>query len=518
MRSKAESFISTGSGLGRITTDGWNSRAGDRFRERFSTEPARWRAAGDGFLAAAGALEAYAGALESAQSRATWAEGEYARGNEVSESSRTAYDADVDRARGEANAKAAAGQVVTLTILPFHDPGEAIRSGALAELSAARSDLEAAAHTCASGVRAGCAAAPAKRKWYESVGAAIGGFLKGAGESLMELAELASWLVNPGAMLARSLLEDGMSGMTAEEIAAKWQLKLEDAQGMLDALQEDPVEFGKNIGKAMLDWDTWADDPARALGHLVPDAIIAVLTAGSGTAATRGAKGGADALDALVDISRLDDLSGLSKIDDVGDLGRVDDLGALGRVDGPGSMWEHSGSEFRSLDDQLTDPSFSPANRDIIESNYDSLGGYDSPEAFKDRFRTETGDPDWPEDWDWPPHDGAVSGSQEILQPGEHLSIDRIGGDRGAYFAPEDTPMGERSLPPDRLNFDRTHWEVDADHPALHSGEVRLEKSDIAPWFGQEGGGVQYRFLDSAGNPLSQAQVDALGIIKRTGS
>ena len=61
---------------------------------------------------------------------------------------------------------------------------------------------------------------------------------------------------------------------------------------MFDALQDDPLEFGKNLGKAMLDWDTWADDPARALGHLLPDAIAAVATGGAGTAATRGAKGG----------------------------------------------------------------------------------------------------------------------------------------------------------------------------------------------------------------------------------
>ena len=50
---------------------------------------------------------------------------------------------------------------------------------------------------------------------------------------------------------------------------------------MLDALQDDPVDFGKELGKGLLDWDTWADDPARALGHLAPDAIAAAVTAGS---------------------------------------------------------------------------------------------------------------------------------------------------------------------------------------------------------------------------------------------
>ena len=85
MRSKAESFISTGDGLAKVTTDGWTSRAADRFRDKFDTEPERWRQSGDGFITAAGALEAYAGELESAQSRAEWAEKEYARGEQVTQ-------------------------------------------------------------------------------------------------------------------------------------------------------------------------------------------------------------------------------------------------------------------------------------------------------------------------------------------------------------------------------------------------------------------------------------------------
>ncbi len=336
MRSKAESFISTGDGLAKITTDGWNSRAADRFRDKFDTEPERWRQSGDGFITAAGALEAYAGALESAQSRAEWAEGEYARGEQVTQDAKAAYDADVSQARDKVHAAAAAGQVMTLTIVPFDDPGAAIRQGALDEYASAKADLEAAAHTCADGVRAGCAAAPEKRKWYESAAAAVGGFLEGAGEALMDLGELAMFLTNPGMVVFNDMMGDVGSGMTPEEIAVKYQLKLEDAKGLLDALQDDPVEFGKNLGQGLLDWDTWSDDPSRALGHLLPDAVIAVLTAGAGTAATRGAKGGVDALDALGGMSKVDDLAALGKLDDLDGLGRLDDLdaaGDLGRLD-----------------------------------------------------------------------------------------------------------------------------------------------------------------------------------------
>ena len=154
------------------------------------------------------ALENYADALEHAQSRAQWAEREYARGEQVSQDAKAAYDADVSRARDKVHAAAAAGQVMTLTIIPFHDPGEAIRAGRRSkEFASAKADLEAAAHSCASGVRAGCAAAPEKRKWYESVGAAVGGFLKGAGEALMDLGRAGQLvLANPIGVLFNDVM------------------------------------------------------------------------------------------------------------------------------------------------------------------------------------------------------------------------------------------------------------------------------------------------------------------------
>src|SRR5690349_14549989 len=123
--------------------------------------------------------------------------------------------------------------------------------------------------------------------------------------------------------------------ITPEELMKKYELSAENAwdmaQGIYTGLTTDPIGFGKELGKSLLDWDTWADDPARALGHLVPDAIAAVATAGTGAVATRGIKGGADALDALSDMSRVaDDLGALSKMDDLGDLRHLDDVGDLG--------------------------------------------------------------------------------------------------------------------------------------------------------------------------------------------
>ncbi|WP_199444337.1 polymorphic toxin-type HINT domain-containing protein [Umezawaea beigongshangensis] len=55
---------------------------------------------------------------------------------------------------------------------------------------------------------------------------------------------------------------------------------------------QNPVAFGKT----MIDWDMWATDPARALGHLVPDALLAIGTGGSGVVAKRLAVNGGKAL------------------------------------------------------------------------------------------------------------------------------------------------------------------------------------------------------------------------------
>jgi uncharacterized protein YukE len=44
------------------------------------------------------------------------------------------------------------------------------------------------------------------------------------------------------------------------------------------------IKHPDEFGKALLDWETWKDDPARALGHLLPDLLLALATAGGGTA------------------------------------------------------------------------------------------------------------------------------------------------------------------------------------------------------------------------------------------
>jgi len=59
-----------------------------------------------------------------------------------------------------------------------------------------------------------------------------------------------------------------------------------DARAVAGSAAHDLAHPG-DLVKGLLDWDTWTRDPARAVGHLVPDAAAAVASGGSVTAARR---------------------------------------------------------------------------------------------------------------------------------------------------------------------------------------------------------------------------------------
>jgi uncharacterized protein YukE len=472
MRAKGQTFVDTGDALAKISTEGWTGRAAEKFADKFDTEPERWRKAGDGFIDAASALEAYADALDDAKRRAAWAKDEYARGDRESESARSAYDADVSRARQEVADAAAHGTHMPLTILPFKDPGDAIRQNALDELSSAKADLEKAAHIAADGVRAGATNAPEKRKWYEKIGAAVGGLLAGAGEAVWDLLTMSPFsAINM--LVDAHQLQTG--DMTREELAAKYRMSVESVGDMLDALKEDPAEFGKQLGKGLLDWDTWADDPARALGHLVPDAVAAFFTAGAGTAATRGAKGTADAVDALSDISKS-----TRAIDDVEDLGKADGLGDLNKLDNI----DDNHVDLESLPDwHDPDKEIDPhvADSGMVPDKFDPYGGL-SRQEYYDRHYHDGG-------WDYPDNDG-FKGERfpNTLDPADKPVIDRFGRPSGSYASPEGTPYPERGLPVTSLTDEYHRYRVEKPLPDT------VTQGDIAPAFEMPGGGTQYFF------------------------
>lgn len=333
LQARSVVFGTVSTNLSAITTGGWTGRAADRFRDRFDVEPQRWQYAADGFREAATALVAYAAALRTAQQQAEQAERDYERGDAETAQARAGYDRDVQsayRAKERWEAENGPG-TYTLTIHPFVDSGEPIRAAALSDLESTRATLEAAEHECARLVRAACAHAPEKRNWFETGLAFIGGVLYGAGEAVFQIADLLNHL-QFGPLY--DLYDLATGNLTPEELAAKKSLQVEQVQLMWNALTTDPLGFGKQLGKSVLDWDTWADDPARALGHLVPDIALAVLTGGSATAATRGGRAAQRALIVLKDLTGYDLLElgvrGMARLsDDV--IARLDDL-ANGRL------------------------------------------------------------------------------------------------------------------------------------------------------------------------------------------
>ena len=330
MEQKGQLFYDTGDALGKIDVSGWTGRAADEFREAHDLEPERWYKSGNGFRKAAAGLTTYAGQLGDAQSRAEWARKEYERGQQESQSARTQYDSYMGRMRTYWSSGG------TDQADPFVDWGDPIQQEALQELASARADLDNAAHVCAGEVKAGCADAPEEPNWLESGLKFVGGILEGAGEAVWDLLTMVPF--SPVNMVIDSY-KLATGDITPEELMKKYELSAENAwdmaKGIYTGLTTDPIGFGKELGKSLLDWDTWADDPARAIGHLVPDAVAAVATAGTGALATRGAKGGMDVLDGLSDLNKLDNLADLNKLDNLSDLNKLDDLNDLNRLDEP---------------------------------------------------------------------------------------------------------------------------------------------------------------------------------------
>jgi len=407
MEQKGQLFYDTGDALGKIDVSGWTGRAADEFREAHDLEPDRWVKAGNGFKKASSGLTTYAGALEDAQRRAAEAKAEYERGERESASARTQYDSYMGRMRSYWSSGG------TDQAEPFVDWGDPIQQEALGALDAARADLDNAAAVCAGEVRAGCADAPEEPNWLESGLKFVGGIFEGAGEAVWDLLTMVPF--SPVNMVIDSY-KLATGDLTPEELMKKYELSAENAwsmaQGIYTGLTTDPVGFGKELGKSLLDWDTWADDPARAIGHLVPDAVAAVATAGTGALATRGAKGGMDLLDGLSDLSKLDNLADLNKLDNLSDLNKLDNLSDLNRLDDLSdlSRYDDVTPSPQGVGRTLDDPALEPWLDEVTQQH---------PELDRDGVRGI---------WDYTTNDGydVMNGNMREIGPNELSVQERI--------------------------------------------------------------------------------------------
>ncbi len=151
---------------------------------------------------------------------------------------------------------------------------------------------------------AGWADAPREPRWWESAGHFVAEIGRGAWEATAGLVELA-WSVSTVRMVVDP---DG------------WHRDVTALGAGLAYGVTHPVE----LGKALVDWDTWQESPGRAIGHLVPDLLLALGTAGAGTAAARGARA-VETLDDLGDVA-----TAFQRLDRAGESGQR--MGYLARA------------------------------------------------------------------------------------------------------------------------------------------------------------------------------------------
>ena len=244
----------------------WVGPAGDAFRQVVDDEPSRYDTAAQAFAATGAAVASYRAVLVDAQASARRA---------------VALFADAETA--------SAGWQQRDRPSP-DDPGADGRARAGTLLEDAQARVRAAGTAAARRTEAAWADAPREPRWWESAGHFVAEIGQGAWEATAGLVELA-WSVSSVRMLVDP---DG------------WQRDVSAlAEGLAYGVTH-PVEFGK----AILDWDTWAESPGRAIGHLVPDLLITLATAGGGAAAlgARAARAADDLADVGTTFRRLDRL------------------------------------------------------------------------------------------------------------------------------------------------------------------------------------------------------------------
>lgn len=106
---------------------------------------------------------------------------------------------------------------------------------------------------------------------------------------------------------------------------------------------------------------------------------------------------------------------------------------------------------------------------------------FDNPKYFDQA----TGDKRWPGQYGDPNIDGFLNGLYEdvMLKPGS--KIDRYGGNNGTFFAEEGITIPQRAMAADSDFSTYNIYEI--------KREIPMRQGEIAPWFDEVGGGIQYQ-------------------------
>ena len=290
MMDRANEFGEIHSGLSSLKADGWEGRAADHFRSKFDVQIKGWVDAQEAFSEASEAYSSYASTLLSAQSQCDGIRSRWKAGRDAVQQAQN-NQAD---ARSQA---AADGGTPAFDASCDEGPGRSAMAAAVADFQTLVDQVNEAGDLLITALNAGISKLP-ERTWLDSAKRTVGSILGGAYEAVVELVKLV-WKLGGQEFIwdfGRMLMGD----MTLDEFTIKHvEMPIETVTTMAKALWKDPVGFMKAVGKSLIDWDTWTDDPGRAIGHLLPDVAIAIATMGGSAGVSAGEKaltGGARAL------------------------------------------------------------------------------------------------------------------------------------------------------------------------------------------------------------------------------
>lgn len=151
-------------------------------------------------------------------------------------------------------------------------------------------------------------------------------------------------------------------------------------------------------------------------------------------------------------------------------------MAACAAVVGEGTATTAVSQQVRQMEQNLLPPTDAYLQQLAEEQNLPYTAGKDGDE----RFYADNGTPIYP------PNDGAVGEIRYVILPAGSEILTRYGGELGYYVSPEGISFTARALPrtTNMQNFHR--YRITGDIPGVALGK-------IAPWFGKEGGGIQYK-------------------------
>jgi RHS repeat-associated protein len=286
LRTFSSAFGETADGLRGVDTGHWEGAAADAFRAKFATQPTKWSEASQATGKAGGALESYAGAVESAQAQARRAIELWDEGQQVTAQAVASYNQQVAAYNSAArvyNARLAAGQDPgTRPSQPgaFSDPGEALREEAQQVLTSARAARDTAAASAAAAISAATDLAPAEPSFWSQAGDDL--------SDMFQAGNLASVSFSSGVLEGTADIVKFVRSVNPED---PWNLEhpAEYAAGMSGTLAglADAAMNPADLVKDVLGTG-WGSDPFQAFGKLVPNIALAAATDGGGTAADAG--------------------------------------------------------------------------------------------------------------------------------------------------------------------------------------------------------------------------------------